>query len=392
MHALDIGGEGRRVSTLGTSVAVLPRAAIDVVQLRRRALWVLLTAKVLGSWGLVWDIRWHLTIGRDSFWIPPHLLTYFAVTVVALVSFGVLAVETWRARDGAISPGAVRIGGLAGTRGFHLAAWGIALTLAAAPIDDLWHRLFGIDVTLWSPPHLLGLAGGQLNALGCLAIALEVPMARRTRLAALALAGAHLLGSLEVVADPALQLAFVNGHRLFFAWAVLGALLFTFPLMLSARLARMRAFPLIVAGGALVLYLVASAVAHIGLTVIRPTPAIEEAIAADPSSPIAIAHAMARVGREKTPGRADVLRWFTLVSAIALVAADARRRTVRTAIAFAAALVLVSGMSLMRAPVFAHARPDASDIVIALVLASLGAVASAWAAAALGARLASPTS
>jgi len=32
-------------------------------------------------------------------------------------------------------------------------------------IDDLGHRLFGPDITLWSPPHLLGLLGAQVNTL-----------------------------------------------------------------------------------------------------------------------------------------------------------------------------------------------------------------------------------
>jgi hypothetical protein len=367
---------------------VLPVAAVDVEALRRRALWIILTGKLLAAWGLAWDIRWHLTIGRDSFWIPPHLLTYLGVSVVALVSFGVLAVETWRDGEGARAPGAVRVAGLMGTRGFHLAAWGIALTLAAAPIDDLWHRLFGIDVTLWSPPHLLGLAGGQVNALGCLVIALELSLARGTRLAAVAAAAALLLGSLEVVADPAVQVAFVRGHAFFFAWAVLGALLFTFPLVIATRLTRVRAFPLIVAAGVVVLYLAAAAVADLGFALIQPTPAIDEAIAADPSSPIAIAHAMTRLGRERTPGRADALRWFTLVGALAMVAVDARRRPLPAAVAFGATLVLVSGIALARVPALAQARPAILDVALALVLAPLAAVVSGWAAARLAPRLA----
>ncbi|HEY3066060.1 MAG TPA: hypothetical protein VGL09_09730 [Methylomirabilota bacterium] len=370
------------------SMPAFPVAAVDAAALRRRALWIMLLGKLLGSWGLAWDIRWHLTIGRDSFWIPPHLLTYLGVTMVALVSFGVLAVETWRERDGARAPGAVRIAGLTGTRGFHLAAGGIALTLAAAPVDDLWHRLFGIDVTLWSPPHLLGLAGGQVNAAGCLVIALEVPLARWARFVAVAGSAALLLGSLEVVADPAVPLAFVQGHAFFFAWAVLGALLFTFPLVLAARLTRARAFPLVVAAGVVVLYLVASKVADLGFALVQPVSVIDEAIAADPSSPIAIAHAMARFGRDRTPGRADALRWFTVVAALAVVAVDARRRPALAAAAFGAALVLVSGLSLARAPALAAARPEMVDVVLALVLAPLAAVGSARAATSVGPRLA----
>ena len=138
--------------------------------LRRAALWTLLLSKLIAGWGVQWDIQWHVLIGRDSFWIPPHVMTYAGVTLAVLVSFGVLAWETFSGgtRDG------LRILGFRATRGFHLAAWGIALTVLAAPIDDLWHRLFGLDVTLWSPPHLLGIVGAVINSLACLVIAREV--------------------------------------------------------------------------------------------------------------------------------------------------------------------------------------------------------------------------
>ena len=34
------------------------------------------------------------------------------------------------------------------------------------PVDDVWHRLFGQDVTLWSPTHVLMVGGGSLATLG----------------------------------------------------------------------------------------------------------------------------------------------------------------------------------------------------------------------------------
>ena len=43
--------------------------------LYRAALWVLLGANLLAGWGVQWDIQWHVRIGRDSFWIPPHVMT-----------------------------------------------------------------------------------------------------------------------------------------------------------------------------------------------------------------------------------------------------------------------------------------------------------------------------
>src|SRR5438552_5182788 len=175
--------------TRATVTHTADSTALDVAALRRRVVWVLLATKVAGGWGLGWDIRWHLSIGRDSFWIPPHLMTYAAVATLAIVSLGVLTLETWTAR-GRRRPGTLSVAGLAGTPGFHLAWWGIALTILAAPIDDLWHRLFGLDVTLWSPPHLLGLAGAQINTLGVLLIALECwPATARARAVPLAAGG-----------------------------------------------------------------------------------------------------------------------------------------------------------------------------------------------------------
>lgn len=38
----------------------------------RAAFWILVAAKIVGGWGLQWDIQWHVLIGRDSFWIRWH--------------------------------------------------------------------------------------------------------------------------------------------------------------------------------------------------------------------------------------------------------------------------------------------------------------------------------
>src|SRR5437879_2536411 len=58
----------------------------------------LLIAMAIGGWGVQWDIRWHLLIGRDSFWIAPHVMTYAGVTLSATIAFGMLALERVRGR------------------------------------------------------------------------------------------------------------------------------------------------------------------------------------------------------------------------------------------------------------------------------------------------------
>ena len=37
--------------------------------------------------GLIWDISWHMTIGRDTFWTPAHLAIYTGGAVAGLACF-----------------------------------------------------------------------------------------------------------------------------------------------------------------------------------------------------------------------------------------------------------------------------------------------------------------
>ena len=38
-----------------------------------------------------------------------------------------------------------------------------AFALAGFPLDDVWHRLFGQDVTLWGPTHLMLIGGAGMT-------------------------------------------------------------------------------------------------------------------------------------------------------------------------------------------------------------------------------------
>src|SRR5438093_1115583 len=319
--------------------------------LRRRALWGLLLAKAVAGIGVGWDIRWHIVIGRDSFWIAPHVMTYAGVAVAAMLSLGVRLHETWAARRGRAPSDTLRIAGLVGTRGYHLAWWGIALTIIAAPIDDLWHRLFGIDVTLWSPPHLLGLAGAQINSIACLLIAREAwPEGARARMTALVLGGLLLFSGFQTGVDPSLRTAFLHGGVRFFSFAVLGALFFTFAFVLTSRLAASRTIPVVLAVGGLALQLSAIGVGDLGMAILQPQPALGDALS-EPTSPIAIAHEIAR-RHGATPGRGFTVRLFPILPAIVMAIIDARRRPIAAGLGFGLGLFVVNGVMFMRSPAF----------------------------------------
>ena len=354
--------------------------------LRRAALWILLLAKAVAGIGVGWDIRWHVVIGRDSFWIAPHVMTYAGVAVASIVCFGVLALETWAARRGQTPRDSLRIAGLVGSRGYHLAWWGIALTILAAPIDDLWHRLFGIDVTLWSPPHLLGLAGAQINSLACLLIAQEVYAAgSRLRHVALGVSALLLFSGFQTAVDPSLRTAYLHGGVRFFTYAMLGTLFFTFTLVLASRLARSRTLPVVIGIGGVVLQLTAIGVGDIGLAIIQPQPDLGEALS-DPTSPIAVAHEIAR--RNGTPpGRGYMVRVFPILPALLLTLFDARRRPFPAGIAFGLGLYAVNTVMFLRSPAFVHVHPDPLDAVLAVVVTVAAAAVATVAALAFEARL-----
>jgi hypothetical protein len=110
--------------------------------------------------GATWDIAWHSDLGRDTFFTPPHLL---------IVTGGViLGVGTSLAI--ALGPTYAGRGRLFGHRpGLALAAWAAAFQGIALGVDNWWHGIFGVDVQLWSPPHLLLFFLGVLASIGILA-------------------------------------------------------------------------------------------------------------------------------------------------------------------------------------------------------------------------------
>jgi hypothetical protein len=341
----------------------------------RVALWILLVGKLLGAWGLTWDIQWHLLIGRDTFWIPPHVMMYSGVTAGFLVTVVVLALDTRDThRDGIRRRGPVTMLGLTSTRGIHLAAWGVALLLLAAPIDDLWHRLFGLDVTLWSPPHLLGLLGSAVNTIGTLLIAVEAyPPRSRMRLAALVLGGGLLYGGVRVVLEPAWLTAYTHGGVAFHTFAILGTLLLPLALIPGTRLLDRRWAPLALVVVSLAASLVGEQIARVGFAIVKPEPVITEEIKKDPTSPIALAAEI----REKNRGSGPpwvVRLMLPVVAAAVLVVVDLRRRPAAACIAYGVTMVALYGWSIGQTPAFRTQAASPAETALALVITIVAAL------------------
>ncbi len=121
--------------------------------------------------GVIWDISWHRSIGRDTFWTPAHLAIYLG-GVVAGLACGWLVLRTTFAGTDQARLATVRFWGFRGPLGAWVSIWGAIAMITSAPFDNWWHNAYGLDVKILSPPHVLlalGFTGIQLGALLMLA-------------------------------------------------------------------------------------------------------------------------------------------------------------------------------------------------------------------------------
>jgi hypothetical protein len=121
--------------------------------------------------GVHWDISWHRTIGRDTFWTPAHVAIYVC-GVLAGISCGYLILSTTFNRQSPLRDVSVRIWGFRGPLGAFIAAWGGIAMLTSAPFDDWWHNAYGLDVKILSPPHMVLASGIFAVSLGALLLVL----------------------------------------------------------------------------------------------------------------------------------------------------------------------------------------------------------------------------
>jgi len=154
-----------------TAAASAPSLSASRSQTRAlSASWVLyavLVSSIAIVVGLIWDISWHRTVGRDTFWTLPHVLEQLAAIVTGF-SCGWLVLHTTWAGTPEARAASVRFWGFRGPFGAWVCIWGTLMMITSAPFDNWWHGAYGLDVKIVSPPHivlLIGMAGIQLGAM-----------------------------------------------------------------------------------------------------------------------------------------------------------------------------------------------------------------------------------
>jgi len=122
--------------------------------------------------GILWDISWHRTIGRDTFWTPAHLAIYLGGLLGGFTA-GWLVFHTTFLASAEEKSAAVKLWGFRAPMGAWVTLWGCLAMLTSAPFDNWWHDAYGLDVKILSPPHTVLALGMWAVVLGALLLVLR---------------------------------------------------------------------------------------------------------------------------------------------------------------------------------------------------------------------------
>src|ERR1700751_704173 len=133
-------------------------------------LWCGALAVTSASIGGAWDVSWHRSIGRDTFWTPAHLAIQACGVIAAVICGYLILVNTFGRSEQKKEQRAasVNVLGFRAPLGAFIAAWGGIAMITSAPFDNWWHSAYGLDVKIVSPPHTLLILGIRCVAFGIL--------------------------------------------------------------------------------------------------------------------------------------------------------------------------------------------------------------------------------
>jgi hypothetical protein len=155
----------------------LTRIADKLGEKFRRPSWVALpvlvftTSIICALFGFIWDVSWHIGNGRDPGPLANPAHYFIIIGLFGVFLGGMLAIVLPFDKPG---PAAVRI-----TRDWYAPVGGVLMAgcglyaMIGFPLDDIWHRIFGQDVTLWGPTHLMMIGGACFSLFAVLMLERE---------------------------------------------------------------------------------------------------------------------------------------------------------------------------------------------------------------------------
>jgi hypothetical protein len=132
---------------------------------------VFTTSIICALFGFIWDVSWHIGNGRDPGPLANPAHYFIIIGLFGVFLAGMVAIVLPFGKPG---PAAVRI-----TRNWYAPVGGVLMAgcglyaMIGFPLDDIWHRIFGQDVTLWGPTHLMMIGGACFSLFAVLMLERE---------------------------------------------------------------------------------------------------------------------------------------------------------------------------------------------------------------------------
>ncbi|OBK99556.1 hypothetical protein [Mycobacterium sp. 1165178.9] len=132
---------------------------------------VFTTSIICALFGFIWDVSWHIGNGRDPGPLANPAHYFIIIGLFGIFVGGMTAVVLPYDQPG---PAAVRI-----TQNWRAPVGGVLMAgcglyaMIGFPLDDIWHRIFGQDVTLWGPTHLMMIGGACFSLFAVLMLERE---------------------------------------------------------------------------------------------------------------------------------------------------------------------------------------------------------------------------
>ncbi|GCE07401.1 hypothetical protein KDAU_47300 [Dictyobacter aurantiacus] len=194
--------------------------------------------------GTSWDIQWHTFLGRDRTLIPPHILMLSGVAISGVSGLVAVVLESvWARRDAQVARASTSFASVfSGSLGAYVVGFAALDAAVAFPLDAYWHALYGIDVAIWAPFHVMFVVGMGVVALGSaymLASAANLAAGIRSRRAArigvmIALATVLAIFTLLLFDSLTVQRSLNLGFAYFNFFPLLAGLLTAFVLVAAA--------------------------------------------------------------------------------------------------------------------------------------------------------------
>jgi hypothetical protein len=110
--------------------------------------------------GFYADVAWHIALGRDDELLTaPHSGILLGLVMILGAAVVGTLVATFEGIEGR------RLGALRVPPAL-VPLWALGLgAVAGFPLDEVWHEAYGVDVTMWSPTHMLMILGATFTGL-----------------------------------------------------------------------------------------------------------------------------------------------------------------------------------------------------------------------------------